>query len=202
MKSNDPSLAPKQIPLDGFGEPPKATDRLFFALYPEPPAKALIAQLAQRLRTDHGLHGQPLGTDKFHVTLHHLGDYAGLPNDIVEKARKAASAVAHRSFDVLFDHAASFARGNRNRPFVLQGDEGLASLMAFQKALGVQMAKAGLGREVEHSFTPHVTLLYDDEAVPRHPVDPVGWHVGEFVLVHSLIGQTTHLSLGSWPLNG
>jgi 2'-5' RNA ligase len=181
MKKSDRSPVPKQFLLDGFGEPPKATDRLFFALYPEPEARTRIAQLAQRLRTDHGLQGQPLGADKFHVTLHHLGDYAGLPNDVVEKARSAASAVAQRAFDVLFDHAASFSRGSRNRPFVLLGDEGLASLMAFQKALGVQMAKAGLGREVEHSFTPHVTLLYDDEAVARHPVDPVGWHVGEFV---------------------
>ena len=53
------------------------TDRLFFALFPDAEAAMQIAGLARSLREEHGLHGQPLREDRLHVTLHHLGDYAG-----------------------------------------------------------------------------------------------------------------------------
>lgn len=48
--------------------------------------------------------------------------------------------------------------------------------------------------------TPHVTLLYDDRHVAEHAVDTIRWTVQEFVLVHSLVGQTLYIPLGRWPL--
>jgi 2'-5' RNA ligase len=58
---------------------------------------------------------------------------------------------------------------------------------------------AGLGRR-ERAFVPHVTLLYDARNVTVQPVDPLGWTVREFVLVHSLLGQTRYRVLGRWTL--
>jgi 2'-5' RNA ligase len=79
------------------------TDSLFFAIYPDAAAAARIAQLALRLNVEHGLRGKPAATDRFHVTLHHLGAFAGLPDDIVARAKEAASNVSMPPVDVAFD---------------------------------------------------------------------------------------------------
>lgn len=192
---------PEQSSLPGFEAAPRPTDRLFFAIYPDAATAARITQLAQQLRAEHGLQGKPLKPERFHVTLHHLGDYAGLPHDLVAAACGAAAGVAAASFDITFDRVASFTSAPRNRPFVLRGDKGLAALAAFQQSLGEALKKTVLGRWAKPGFTPHVTLLYDDRSVPEQAVTPVSWTARELVLVHSLIGQTLHVPLARWPLH-
>jgi 2'-5' RNA ligase len=81
---------------------------------------------------------------------------------------------------------------------VLRSQAGSESLIAFQQALGAAMLRAGL--RPDRSFTPHVTLLYDDALVTETPIEPIRWTVGELVLVHSLLGQTRHIPLARWPL--
>ena len=196
------SRMPEQPSLAGFDAAPQPTDRLFFAIFPDVDAAARIARLAQHLRGEHGLKGRPLATERFHVTLHHLGDYVGLPQDIVAAAGEAAAAVTIPPFEVAFDRAVSFFGGPRSRPFVLRGGGGVAALKAFQQALGTAMKKAGLGRWAELHYTPHVTLLYDDCCVTEQAVETVGWTAHEFVLVHSLLGRTRHVPLARWPLRG
>lgn len=183
--------------LDG---PP--SDRLFFGVFPEPAVAETIAGRARDLRGRLGLSGAPLTPERLHVTLHHIGDYAGLPRGIVAQALEAGEAASSAApFGVTFDKAASF--NNRgNNPFVLQGGEGLLALHDFQKALGLSMARAGLGKQVARQFNPHVTLLYDRALAPETPVEPVSWGVSEFLLIHSLLGQTRHIVLGRWPLKG
>src|SRR5687767_10301082 len=95
-----------QMGFGGFG-PPQPTDRLFFAVFPDCAAAIRIADIAQALRSQHGLRGKPLRADRFHVTLHHLGDYAGLPDDMVAQAGQAAMRVDLPAFDVVFDSASS-----------------------------------------------------------------------------------------------
>lgn len=192
----------QQASLPGFDTAPQPTDRLFFAIFPDAQAAARIAGLAQQLREEHGLRGKPLKTERFHVTLHHLGDYAGLPQDLVEVACAAAAGIAAAPFDVTFDRAASFSTAPRNRPFVLRGGDGLASLIAFQQTLGEALKKTVLGRWAKPAYTPHVTLLYDDRSVPEQAVPAVSWTASEFVLIHSLMGQTLHVPLARWPLRG
>ncbi len=191
---------PAQSSLPGFDAAPPATDRLFFAIFPDADAAERIARLAQQLRDEHDLTGRPLALDRFHVTLHHLGDYVGLRPDVVAMAGAAAAAVSMPPFDVVFDCAASFSSTPRNRPFVLRGGEGLAALTAFQQALGMAMKRTGA--RVTSSYTPHMTLLYDDRCVAGQAVETIRWTVREFVLVHSQLGQGRHLPLARWPLRG
>src|SRR5713226_5595231 len=66
------------------------TDRLFFAIFPDPGTAARIAQLRQELRLELGLQGKPLASERLHATLHPVGDYAGLPQDIVVRAGDGA----------------------------------------------------------------------------------------------------------------
>jgi RNA 2',3'-cyclic 3'-phosphodiesterase len=197
---------PGQSSLPGFDAAPKPTDRLFFAIFPDADAAARIAQLALLLRSEHGLRGTPLKPERFHVTLHPLGDYAGLHHGIIASASQAAAAVVRQpfdlSFDIAFDRAASFCSKPSNRPFVLRGSDGLAAVTAFQQSLSTEMTKAGLGHWVKPAYTPHVTLLYDDRCVAEQAVEPIRWTAHEFVLVHSLIGQSLHVPLARWPLRG
>lgn len=186
-----------QMGLPGF-DPPMPTDRLMFLLYPDPATAEAIAREARRLKEALGLRGQPLLTDRFHVTLHHLGDYVGLPNDIVRKGEAAGQAVKIAPFEVVFDKAISFANRPGNNPFTLQGGEGVSALIAFQQALGLKMAGAGL--RPDKQFLPHITLLYDGQVVPAQAIAPIRWTVNRLVLVQSKLGQTQHIVLQAWDL--
>ncbi len=189
----------QQMGLPGF-DPPTPTDRLMFLLYPDAATAERIAAEARRLKDALGLRGPPILTDRFHITLHHLGDYVGLPNDIATKGKEAGEALAHAPFEVTLDRAVSFANRPGNNPFTLQGGEGVETLLGFQKALGLTMA--GVALKPDKSFVPHVTLLYDGQVVPAQAIDPIGWTVDRFVLVQSKLGQTRHIVLGSWDLKG
>jgi len=192
---------PEQFSLSGFDDAPK-TDRLFFAIYPDAAAAARIAGLAQRLRREHGLKANPLRTEHFHITLHHLDDYAGLPQRVVAEALRAAATIAMPQFEVVFDRALSFQGKPGNQPFVLRGCDGLVTLEAFHRVLVAALYKAGLaGGRAKLQYTPHVTLLYGDPLILERPIEAVTWTVREFVLVHSLLGRTVHVPLARWPLS-
>jgi 2'-5' RNA ligase len=193
-----------QSSFPGFEEA-KPTDRLFLALFPPPETALQIAELASQIRSAHALRGRPLEAARFHITLNHLGDYVGLPPDVVRQARAAVAEAAAltQPFAVAFNRAESFASMPRNRPLVLRGDdEGLSALMAFHKVLGTALKKANLGQWAKPGYTPHVTLLYDDSLLGATPVPPVTWTAGEIVLVQSLLGETRHVHLARWPLSG
>lgn len=189
--------------LGGFGAEPQ-TDRLFFAVYPDIQTAQRIVQLARAVRAAHAMRGNPLHADRAHVTLHHLGDHAGLPEKLIANASDVAARMAAAPFEVSFDCVASFPGRARKRPCVLRSadEPSNAPLVAFQGALGERLRAAGLGRYVERRFTPHVTLLYDERTLAPEPVGPVGWSVRAFALVHSLIGRGEHRVLGRWALVG
>ena len=191
---------PGQLSLAGFDAAPQPTDRLFFALFPDADTAAYIAKLAQHLRGEHGLKGRPLAAARFHITLHFIDDYVSLPPRIVAAVSEAVATVAIPPFDVRLDRAKSFCDKSRNRPFVLLPGEEIAPLTALQRALGVAMTKAHVGQRAARHFNPHLTLLYDDRCVEEDAIETIAWTAREFVLVHSLIGRTRHVSLARWPL--
>jgi len=170
-----------------------ATDRLFLAVVPPPDVAARIGELARRLKIGHDLTGRPLESPQFHVTLCHLGDGIGLPRERVALATERAAAVAMPAFKVAFDRVMSF----RNGAFVLCGDDSVIGLEVLQQRLSD--ALDGSPRPAR-PFTPHVTLLRDSLIVPEHPIEPIGWEVRDMVLVHSLLGRTTHRLLARLPL--
>lgn len=187
-----------QSSLPGFA-PPAATDRLFLAVFPDPATAARLAALAADQCARHGLRGKPLLPGRLHVTLFHLGDWAGLPPGVVDATMKAAARVRAAPFEVVFDRVASFD-GRRDRlPFVLRCEGGNTALRAFRAELGGLLREAGVV-PAGSGFEPHVTLAYDARKVAAEPVAPIGWRVDEFVLVHSLLGRARHVRLGGWPL--
>ena len=188
-----------QAGFDGFA-PPVPTDRLFFALFPDGETANRIATLASSECTRHELRGKPLRNDRLHVTLFHLGDWAGVPEDVVAAASRAADALREASFDLAFDTVASFNVRRAQKPFVLKAASGNEALRAFHAGLARELRQAGLAQWTRGSFEPHVTLAYDQQHVPPQPVEPIAWRAREFVLVHSLLGQTRHVRLANWRL--
>jgi RNA 2',3'-cyclic 3'-phosphodiesterase len=183
-----------------FGDAPVITDRLFFSINPDAATAARIVRLAQELSAKNGLRGKIHAPERLHITINHLGDHAGVPQNIVDAAAEAAMNVKMAPFDVTFDFAGSFFNKDNNNPFVLRGGDGLAALIAFQQKLGLEMMKAGLKRFVEKTFTPHVTMSYDKVRIEDQPIEPITWTAGEFILIHSLLGKTQHKVLGRWPI--
>lgn len=185
-------------PRRKFGASQK--DRIFFACLPDTETAARIHALAQSLKQEHGLEGTLILPEHLHVTLFHLGDWSALPTEIVEHARSAAAAVRLAPFNVVFDRAGSFRNRTGVYPFVLTGDKHVAAWRPLHDVLAAALARAGLGGATRGELQPHVTLARDLTRVRPKPVPPISWQVRDFVLVHSLLGKTTHVHLGRWPL--
>jgi 2'-5' RNA ligase len=192
----------EQLSFAGIGSPAvRREDRLFFALRPDAEARERIAEWSRDLRTRHRLSGDPVAPECFHVSLCHVDDYDGLPPKIVHAACEAAASLDFPRFRLVFDRVSSFPGKVGRRPLVLLACEGATALTALRQALLDAAARAGLRCQAKPSFTPHLTLLYGDEIAERS-IEPISWTVGEFVLIHSLIGKTRHIPLGRWALRG
>jgi 2'-5' RNA ligase len=191
----------EQYRLPGLDNAP-ANCVLFFALFPDRPAAADARQTAEHLRRSYGLRGMPIDAGRLHVSLHGIGRYARLPNDVVAKACAAAAEISAEPFCIRFDHTVSFAAKRGKRPLVLVADALPAPLFALRRRLGDALARKGLRNRAASSFTPHMTLLYDAHPVEPCAIQPVIWTARELVLVHSRHGSAEHVWLGRWPLRG
>lgn len=168
---------------------------LFFSIFPAPGEAVEIARRGAALLEAQGLSGKPLLPHRLHVTCHDLGNYAHVPQDLVDAAIRAGDALSFDAFDVVLDCALSYPSSGT---YVLSGREGTRQLTAFREALGEAMRGEGL--RVSRSFTPHMTLAYDRHVVAEHAIEPVRWRAQEFVLIRSHVGQGQYDTLGRWPL--
>ncbi len=189
---------PAKAPRRKFGASQK--DRIFFACLPGAEIATRIHVLAETLKREQGFTGTLILPEHLHVTLFHLGDWQVLPQEIVEIAKRAAAEVVVPPFAVTFPRVESFNNRTGIYPFVLTGEASPWS--ALRNTLGAALRKNGLGGAVhlEDAFKPHVTLLRDQHRAKSLHADPIVWPVRDFVLIHSLLGQTKHVHLGRWPL--
>ncbi|CAB3698871.1 2'-5' RNA ligase family protein [Paraburkholderia rhynchosiae] len=197
---------PEQLWLPGLEAPPTPTDGLFFAVFPDANTATNISNLAQRLCGETRARSKPLSASRLHVTLHHLGIFAGgLPPACVDAAMRAAGAICMAPFTVEFDTVVSFASKPRPGPSVLTGSEGVVGLHALHDALGHALKDCGLetrAASAAMAYEPHVTLAYGLPWAAARPVEPICWNVRGFALIHSLLGRTRHIVLARWPLEG
>jgi 2'-5' RNA ligase len=192
---------PARKPRRKFGASQK--DRIFFACLPDAETAVRIHALAGRLKQENGFTGTLILPEHLHVTLFHLGDWAALPEPIVKLAMEAATQVRAAPFEVAFRRAESFSNRTGIYPFVLTGAKDIAQWRGLHDALGAALKRGGLGGATQGEFKPHITLLRDEvRAKPIALTLPISWTVREFVLIHSLLGKTTHIHLGRWPLGG
>src|SRR5689334_15417567 len=178
----------------------KVTDRLFFAIFPDGATAERIASLTQQLCDEHGMPQRMLSKHRLHITVYYIGDYAGLPLDVFEMAREAADKVVLPPFRVSFDLITSFRGKRGNHPIILRSKEESTSLNELQRALATRLERStSRTQAAPRGFKSHLTLYYGPKRFTRD-IDPIGWSVREFVLVHSLIGRGKYVPLARWSL--
>ncbi|MDK1384033.1 2'-5' RNA ligase family protein [Sinorhizobium sp. 8-89] len=172
---------------------PVSTDLLYFAVLPEPAAAERLIETGRRLKKKYGLSGRLYPPERLHVSLVGLGRFSGLPEVAVSAACRIGSRIAASPFDVTFDRAASFRTGS-SRALVMRCREGAGALQAIHRQIIGSLDCSS------RPFEPHLTLFYDDYAVPEVRLEPITWTVRDIVLVHSLYGRGRHRHLRRWPL--
>ncbi len=171
--------------------------RLYLGAVPDAHARLKIAGLSGVLRRAHRFAGNPTRPDRLHVSLLFLGGFLGGPSqELVRIGHEVGAAVRMPKFDVVFDRTVSFRGRPGQRPFVLVGQDGCTPLQSLRQQMLQALMRTGL-KGWARTFTPHVTLWYGEREVDEHPIEPIGWTVREFVLIHSLRG---HTHLARWPL--
>lgn len=178
-------------------EPAQPTDRLFLAVFPGEPHAARLAALAGGFLVRHRLGAGAVEASRLHVTLFHLGDYAGLPPGLADRTAEALARVETEPFAIRFDRIGSFGNRRAKSPLVLAAEEGNVALHALHAQLAGHLRGCGLGRWAGGSFVPHMTVAYGRATVPFEAIGPVEWPAGEVLLVHSLLGRTRHVRLAS-----
>ena len=194
---------PDQPQLDLLGTAdarPAEVHRLFFALLPDAATRARLAQAAQALKASHpGLRARWVSPARYHVTLHFLGDYALLRQDVVDAAMAAATELRMAPFEWVLHEAASF-RG-RQPPCILRSSSVPEPLQQLWQDLRRALVLVGQGRHIARSFTPHVTVAYSRAVLlDVTPIEPVAWLVERVALVHSVVGQQDYQVLAEWSL--
>lgn len=166
---------------------------------PDPATAARIAEMAGRFCSGMHVQARLLRTERLHITLHHLGDFAYLPELTVARACAAAASIDASAFDVTFDRIGSFKGRSGHWPLVLTQSAGPDELIAFRQRLGDVLRGVGL-RASRARFTPHLTLLYGERKFDPRAIEPITWTVRELVLIDSWLGKTRYDVKGRWPL--
>jgi 2''-5'' RNA ligase len=165
--------------------------RFFFAIQPPPLIARRIAAWAARF----GSHGALVHADRLHVTLDILDDLDVLPSGMVGMLIEVGAVVRAGPFMIELDQANGGGGSIALRPRLKN-----PALQQLAARIAGARVRAGIAGRQGYRFSPHITLLYREGRPFSETVIPFAWEVREFVLIHSLLGQTRHVRLGSWQL--
>jgi 2'-5' RNA ligase len=173
--------------------------RLFFALMPDAAVRAQIAKAAETLKSQHPL-GRWILPERYHLTLHFIGEDPELRPERVGRAIAAARAVRAPTFELCVDSAASFP--GSKPPWTLRCSEPAHALHELLHTLMAALAGDAAPRSPASEFIPHITVLRDaDKALSPCAIQPFRWQVRDFALIDSQIGrQARYTELGRWSL--
>jgi RNA 2',3'-cyclic 3'-phosphodiesterase len=172
----------------------EATQRLFFALWPDASVADALATLAQEIGAESGGRAMPAGN--VHLTLAFLGEQ---PGSIARELCRAAARISSPAFDLVLDRVDSWRKnavawaGVRSVP---------PPLVALHQAIGRSLVDCGLAPETR-PFAVHVTLARRISIEVRRPLaPPLAWHATGFALVASELAATgaRYRVLSRWPL--
>lgn len=174
------------------------THNLFFGLLPEERTLQRMVQEVERLRVAHDLQGRWIKPARYHMTLHYLGTFSELPEELVSRACQGASEIRMSEFDLVLDRAGHFAQGVG----WLGSAQTDPSLQQFWEALRVALTRAHVRIQGHATFKPHVTVLRDARrGLPAGPIEPIVWPVREFALIDSQLGShNEHVVVQRWRL--
>jgi 2'-5' RNA ligase len=164
----------------------RARNPLYIMAKPPPEVQAQIAALP---RNDHSR-----GNHLLHVTLISLYDLHYAPPEWLTATIAALDGFAAPPFPLAFD------RIENRKAVTLRTREPLAAARAFQKALVNHLLREKAPIMDGTTPEPHITINYRGDRLNAQRMQPIGWTVDEILLVESVVGKTTHVEHGRWPL--
>jgi 2'-5' RNA ligase len=174
---------------DGRG----ASQRLFFALWPDDATRAALQACAPRQPR---ASGRPIPGEKLHLTVLFLGQTTHGVRQCIESA---AAAVRCPPFVLKLTRTGYFPRSRVLWAGMAEVPEELAAL---HEALKAGARSCGCAIETR-AYSPHITLLRNATGpLPSADRLEVIWEVREFALVasRSTAEGTCYETLKSWPL--
>ncbi|MBO9575856.1 MAG: 2'-5' RNA ligase family protein [Sphingobium sp.] len=168
----------------------RARNPLYIMAKPPPEAQALIAALP---RNDPGR-----GPELLHVTLVSLFDLHHAPPEWLPATIAALDSFEGPAFPLAFD------RIENRKAVTLRTRAPLAEARAFQAALVRHLLAYRAPMMLGTTPEPHVTINYKGDRLGTQTfgkkMPPIGWTVEEIILMESIVGKTTHVEHGRWPL--
>lgn len=191
------------MPLFGLGTKSEHEHDYFFALSPGTEVRQKLARCAEKLRAVHDFNGSWVSSERYHLTLHHLGRYPEARADRVSRAMTAAGKIQAKPFDLVLDQFLCVDSRTGRFPCVATSTNPSPELNNFWQLLKNNLVAMKLGEKLESSFTPYATLLHNRQPLGEPcSIEPIDWHVTDFVLIENLVGKAEHIELGRWPLLG
>jgi RNA 2',3'-cyclic 3'-phosphodiesterase len=172
----------------------RATQRVFFALWPDAQARAQLAGLAREVALESG--GRPTPPDRIHLTLAFVGEQ---PTIRVDSLCRLGGLIRARDFVLALSRIGGFSRtgvawlGAATAP---------AELAALHAELTGALRSRGFPVD-ERAYAPHLTLArHSTTVVERTLPQPISWRATSFSLVASDPGSggPAYRSIAAWPL--
>ncbi len=164
----------------------RARNPLYVMAKPPPEAQAQIIALP---RNDPGR-----GPELLHVTLLSLFDLHHAPPEWLPAVIAALDSFDGPAFPLAFD------RIENRKAVTLRTRAPLAEARAFQAALVRHLLACRAPMMLGTTPEPHVTINYRGDRLGSQKMAPIGWMVEEILLMESIVGKTTHVEHGRWPL--
>ena len=170
--------------------------RMFFALWPDAPARAALAGLAHAIARAAG--GRAPAAANLHLTLAFVGDVA--PARVAALRETGRGVAAEISpFTLVLDRLGAFRDGGIAWIGAAEIPSGLADIA---ERLSHRLSAEGF-RVDRRAYAPHLTLARKCRMPPKdaHTVR-IAWRVDELALVESVLrpGEPSYRDDSCWPL--
>jgi 2'-5' RNA ligase len=173
-----------------------ATERLFFALWPNETVSSHLSQLSQVITDTQGIMGKMIPPINWHITLAFLGDINMATKQCLQQA---ATTVKGREFNLSLDQLDYWPKTHILWLGASQTPEPLAQLVI---QLTTALQSCGYHPE-KRSFHPHITLMRKANRIKKLPnITPIAWSVQDFCLVCSTLttGGAHYEIITQWTL--
>jgi 2'-5' RNA ligase len=176
-----------------FAEPPRDSDKVYFALKPDAEDLPALRALAEQLSLAYPLTGRP-DFATLHISVLGLGHAADLLAQHYAVASEVGRTVRLPPFQIVFTRLMSFGAGRRQMPLALIADDDSAQdVNDLALMLRGELLARGFPPGGRVGGQAHMTLLHDGVRVPEIILDtPIVLRPAGIALIRNHHGEGRH----------